>query len=250
MRGLFVGIVGAAAIATAAFGLSLDGMRAGPFEVPLLPAVVAAEASGTYHARGESTLPGGVCPLPPCGPSTAIDLRLRGLPGAPYEVRLEGPGASEPLGPLAKEGADLVLRWSEPSDHTDKQELVVTLAGRDVARLPVRASATPIDLAGRVEASWEARPDRARVSEIGGVTLSTIATARLEEPPPAGWEFRARFESATGTVELGALEDATMDARVERLRLEDQDRLVIVLVPMDAADGAGFPVLVATIWAR
>jgi hypothetical protein len=250
VRGLFVGVVGAVAIAAATFGLSLDALRAGPIEVPLLPATVPVDASGTYHARGEAASPlgSGVCPLPPCGPSTTIDLRFQGLPAATYEAWLAGPVARHSVGPLVPDGVDFVLRWSEASDHTDKGAIALTLAGRDIARLPVRASPEPLQVATTITASWEAMPAQARVNEIGGVTLSTVAVARLPGPAPVGWEYWAHFEGKAGAVDLGALSGTTLDGRAERLRLEDQDRLVIRVAPVGSPAGDGFPVLEGRIW--
>jgi hypothetical protein len=252
VRGLFVGTVGAVVLAAAAFGLSLDAFRAGPFDRPLEPAVLTADAAGTYSSRAAAARPFGLCLEPPCEARTALDLLLRGLPDVPYDVRLQGPGGSEPIGTFRPDGGVLAVRWEQPRDHGDKDRLVLAVAGRDVATLAVRAGAEPLDLSGPVAASWGARAAMLHVNEIGGVTMSSIATARLDEAPPPGWEFRARFEGPSGQVGLGALDagadGAVLDGRAERLRLEDHERLIVVVAPSGAGADEGFPVLVAQLW--
>lgn len=252
VRGLFVGTVGAVVLAAAAFGLSLDAFRAGPFDRPLEPVALTADAVGTYSSRAASEGPFGLCVEPPCEARTAVDLVLRGMPDVPYDVRLQGPGSSEAIGTLLPNGGVLVVRWEQPRDHGDKDRLVLAVAGRDVAALALRPSAEPVDLSGPVAASWGARPAVVHVNEIGGVTMSSIATARLDETPPPGWEFRARFEGPSGQVDLGPLEagadGAVLDGRAERLRLEDHERVVVRVAPAGAAVDEGFPVLIARLW--
>jgi hypothetical protein len=252
VRGLFVGTVGAVVLAAAAFGLSLDAFRAGPFDRPLDPVVLTADAVGTYSSRGASEGPLGLCVDPPCAASTTVDLVLQGMPDVPYDVRLQGPGGSESIGTLRPDAGIVVVRWDQPRDHGDKDRLVLAVAGRDVATLPVRASAEPLDLAGPVAVSWGAHQDVVHVNEIGGVTMSSIATTRLDEAPPSGWEFRARFEGPSGQVDLGALEagpdGAVLDGRAERLRLEDHERVVVLVAPSGAGADEGFPILAADLW--
>ena len=252
MRGLFVGTLGAVVLAAAAFGLSLDAFRAGPFDRPLESVVLTVQAEGTYSSRAASEGPLGLCVDPPCEARTAVDLALRGMPDVPYVVRLQGPGGSEPVGTVRPAGGVLTIRWEQPRDHGDKDRLVLSVAGRDVLAFPVRASAEPLDLSGPVVASWGARPDVLHVNEIGGVTISSIATASLSERPPSGWEFRARFEGPAGPVDLGALETrpdgAELDGRVERLRLEDHERVVLLVAPVGGLAAEGFPVLQADLW--
>lgn len=263
MRGLFVGTVGALAIAAALAGLSLDAFRAGPFDRPLEPAGTTLHAEGTYLARAAQPDPVGVggagpCLRPPCEPATEVDLAFRGAPPVPYEARLDGPGGPVPLGTFEPEGGVLRVRWSEAEDHSSKDRLVLAVAGRDVATLPVQGGPQPARVSATLGAAWPEPPSPAtvHVNEVGGVTLSAIATARLPEAPPAGWEFRARFVGPGGEVALGALAadggggGSVLDGRAERVRLEDHDAVLVVLAPAGSADGpgTGFPVLRADLW--
>jgi hypothetical protein len=252
VRGLFVGTVGAVVLVASAAGLSLDAFRAGPFDRPLEPVVVAAQVDGMYHSRPAADGPFGVCVAPPCEARTEVDVTVSGLPDVPYEVRLEGPGGHEALGTFRPAGGRLEIRWDQPTDHSDKGRLVLAVAERDVAALAVRGSAEPLRLSGPLPGSWGARPDVLHVNEIGGITMSSIATARLPELPPAGWEFRARFEGTSGLVDLGPLETkgsaAVLDGRVERLRLEDHERVVLLVAPGGAGEDEGFPILEADLW--
>lgn len=255
MRGLFVGVVGALAIAASAFGLALDGFRAGPFDVPLEPVTRAAQVEGTYLSRSASTGPLGLCIEPPCGARTDIDARFHGLPPVPYDLRLQGPGAggSEPLGTFDPDGeGTLVVRWSQDRDHGDKDRLVLAVAGRDMGSVPVRGGPDPMPLSGEVALSWGARPAMLHVNEIGGVTISTIATARLGEAAPAGWEFRARLEGPGHVADFGALETdgdaAVLDGRIERVGLEDYSVGMVFVAPIGADAVAGFPILRADLW--
>jgi hypothetical protein len=252
MRGRFVAIVGAAAILASAFGLALDGFRAGPFDRPLEPATAQAHVEGTYHTRAATAGPLGVCVQPPCDAGTDIDLVFQGLPPVPYDVRLQGSGGSEPLGTHHPEGGAMAIRWSQPRDHGDKDRLVLAVAGRDVASLPVQGGAEPLYVSTPLVAAWETRPATLRVNEIGGVVISSVASATIHEEPPAGWEFRARLEGRLGSADFGAFEvhrgESRLDGRVERLRLEDHETAVVLVVPVGAAEGDGFPVLQATLW--
>jgi hypothetical protein len=260
VRGLFVAVVGALAIAASAFGLALDGFRAGPFDRPLEPVTVAAQVEGTYLSRPASTTPLGLCIEPPCEARTDLDARFHGLPPVPYDLSLQaasqgasaGASSSEPLGTFEPDGqGTLVVRWSQDRDHGDKDRLVLTVAGRDVGSVPL-SGGPPVRLSGEVALSWGAPPADLHVNEIGGVVMSSIATTRLDEVAPRGWEFRARFEAPGRVAEFGALETdrgaAVLDGRVERLRLEDYSVGVIVVAPLGASAGAGFPVLLADLW--
>lgn len=251
MRGLFVGTVGAVVLVAAAFGLSLDAFRAGPYDRPLEPVTVAATAEGTYHSRADTTGPLGTCVQPPCDARTTLDLTVRGVPDVPYDVRLQGPGGSETLGTFRPADGTLTVRWDQPRAHGDKDRIVFAVAGRDVAALAVGTAPT-VGLSGPLLASWGASPGEVHVNEIGGVVISGVATTRLHEQPPAGWEFRALFEGPGGKAGMGALDadgdGAVLDGRVERLRLEDHERVVILVVPEGASDGEGFPVLAADLW--
>ncbi len=234
--------------------------RAGPIDSALAPAAVDATAEGTWHAVPDRTpapapapVPG-ICLDPPCSASATLDLRIRGLPELPYGARLEG-GASQDLGLLVFDGAAHVMRWSEAADHTDKLRLVITLADQPIAGIDIRPSAEPVSLDGPVEANWRIDGGQVRLNEIGGVTISTVVTINVQGVPPPGWTLHAFLDRPGGATELGALAKSGsgsdggsggvshLDARVERLPLEDQDRLVVVLRRDAAQDSPGFPVL-------
>src|SRR5688572_12604823 len=186
MRGAFIAVVGAAAILLSALGLAVVAARDGPLQVALEASAVEVQAEGTYQARAASSPALGLCPAPPCTAATAVDLRLRGLPDvtpAAYVARLEG-DASQDLGALRRDGKDHVLQWAAEEDHTDKDRIVVSLAGRPIASIPVQASDAPAPVDATVPASWGASPAEARLAEIGAVTVSTVARARLDEVPP------------------------------------------------------------------
>lgn len=240
MHAAAVTAVAAAVVLVAAYGLVVTEERAGPVEVDLEPVTVAATASGTYQARPD-TATAGLCLQEPCAPRTAVDLRFAGLPDAAYRATLEGDGRVALPAPT-RQGDVLVLRWTEEADHTGKERIVLSVAGRPVAAVPVEPSddEAPVDAA--LQGSWGAQPARARLNEIGGVTVSTVATARLEEQPPDGWRFHAFLEGRDGRVPLGPLEGGVLDARVERVGIEDQSRLVVEVAPDDAPE-RGFPVL-------
>lgn len=248
VRGVYVGTVGAIVILLSVAALIEHSQREGPIEATLEPVAVDVRASGGYHARPANEPVLGLCHQPPCEPYTRIDVRIHGLPPGDYQARLEG-ASTERLGSLVPAGDAFRVAWDrEQSDQTDKERLVLSLAGRDVAQFRLRPSAEPIQVDETVAASWHAAPAQVRLTEIGGVTISTVAKGRVAETPPAGWEFHAHLEGQGGRVLLGTLDvvdgEAVLDARVERVPLEDQDRIVVVLRPVGSA-GPGFPVLAA-----
>lgn len=251
MHGAIVTGIAAAVVLSAAYGLVVTEQRAGPVDTALERVTVATAVAGTYQARADSSI-AGVCPVPPCEPRTAVDARFSGLPQVPYEAWLDGPDRI-PLGPLVPDGTEWVLQWSEAEDHTDKDRIVLTAGGRDVAEVPVRPSDGPAPLDARFDASWGAQATQVYLAEIGGVTVSTIATAELADAAPEGWRLHAFFEGTAGRIDLGVLDavpgGSVLDARVERVGIEDQDRLVIALAPdgtvLEGNGPAGFPVLEA-----
>jgi len=248
VRGLAVGIVGAAVILASVTGLAVGWARDGPIDADLDTAVVLSHVTGTVARRPDSSVLG-LCPSPPCGPETSIDLRFASLPTSPYVASMAGPGGEEPLGPLLQEGGEHVLRWSAAEDHADKDRIVVRLAGRQVAEGPLLGGAGTMAVDWYLLFFWElvgVSDPRVHLNEIGGVSVSTVALMELEEAPPEGWEFRAHLEGSSGRVALGALEDGKLDGRVERVRLEDQDRFIVTLARADAPVEEGFPVLQAT----
>lgn len=239
MQGAVVTAVAAAVLLAATYGLVEIEDRAGPIDTVLQPAAHDAHVEGTYEARSDSSV-AGVCPAPPCDPFTAIDVRLDGLPPAPYTALLEGADRVA-LGPLVPDGDGHVLQWSADEDHTDKRRVLVRLAERTVAQFPVAPSDEPAPVATDLGVQWARTTAPVHLGEIGGVTISTVAKATLSEAPPAGWTFQARLEGDGGRVDLGPLggeAGAVLDARVERVALEDQTRLVVTLHP-DSAGAAG-----------
>lgn len=244
MRGLFVGVVGALAILASAAGLALDGLRPGPHDRALEPVAVPLQHEATWSIG--SSAPLGVCLTPPCPTTRDVEARLEGVPPVPYEVRVQGPSDAVGLGTFEPVGGVLEVVWHDDGGDGDKDRFVFAVAGRDVGALP-------FDGLSFLVLSWEAAPDRVHVGEIGAVTVSTVATAVLDETAPEGWEFRARFEGSGGPVDLGALEPAgdgqvALDGRAERVRLGDQQTLTIVVAPVGSGGDAGFPVLRAEIW--
>lgn len=245
MRPGLVLLLAATVVALAGSGLVAVALREGPIDATLDPVRVAATAEGSYESRaGGAVL--GVCPTPPCSPRTAIDIRFQGLPDVPYTARLDGASRAE-LGALQREGDGHVLRWEEAEDHTDKDRIVLVLAGRDVTALFVQPG-TAFQVAGSMSMLWATAPARVHLNEIGAFTVSTVALAELDEEAPEGWEYRARLEGRDGAIDLGAFSGTALDARVERVRLEDQDRFVVSLHPAGAdPESLGFPVLAAAL---
>lgn len=247
MREAVVAITGATVILACVLALVEFDHRAGPYDLALGAAEVEVQANGTYHATPESTT-AGLCLVPPCTASTTIELRLSGLPAAPYEARLEG-SSTVHLGQLQQDGEDHLLRWSEAEDHTDKQRLVLVLAGRPIAPVMVGPTPEPMSLDGTVLASWLAPMGEVHLNEIGGFEISTVVKAELDHAPPDGWSYVAWLEGADGRIDLGPLAmgppGSVLDARVENVPLERQDTVVIGL--LSDGGGAAFPFLQATV---
>lgn len=236
-------VIGALAVALPALGLMEVADRAGPIDDELRPVTIAASATGTYHAEEDSAVLD-ACLMPPCTASTAVSLRMVGIPLLEYTARLVG-ATTEDLGALAVVGDAVVLEWQEDADHTDKRRLELVLAGRPVASWNVGPSEEPRSLSGPVALSWDARAVPAHLAEIGMVSVSTVATAQLLDAPPASWVLQATLEGEDA-VSMGLLDGgaagAVLDARVERVGLEHHDALRIDLLP-EGSDGPGFPVL-------
>ena len=244
VRGIVVAILGALVIGGSVVALVEFDHRAGPLDPALEPVVLQVPVTGTYLARAAQLL--GVCLEPPCGAQTTIEVRFEGLPPLDYSARLEG-ATAQSLGSLQRDGDAHVLRWGRSADHTDKERIVVFLADRAIATVPVTAQATPQRLDSVLTVGWGAAPATMRANEIGGFVISTVATATLDDAPPHGWVYRAWFESSAGRTDLGLLEPQdgrwVLDARVERVALEEQHGLVIEMIP--PGGHVGFPVLEA-----
>lgn len=242
-----VGIVGGLAIALAVLGLLLDPLRPGPFDVDLAPDGVPIRSTGGYNAQGVGTSP--LCLATACPASTSIDLRVEGLPPLPYTARLEGSGGTIELGPLALQpDGSQRLQWSRAEDHTGKSSLVLLVAGSPVHAWPVGPSATPRSLdASGVAALPEPPTPTVHVGQIGAVTVSAVAQAQARWQAPAGWTLSVLLEGDARRHVLGAFEPdgqdgLVLDARVERVRLADDQRLVAMLHPDGTDPTRGFPV--------
>ena len=245
MRSWPVAVVAAIALALPIVGLFEVAGRAGPIDTMLQPETMEAAAVGFFMTRGDTSVLG-VCPNPPCAAGTTIDLRIRGLPEVPYAARLVGQSTVH-LGPLAWNDDEARLLWTDDEEHADKDRLELLLAGRAIASWSLRGS--NVDLGGLFAASWGAAKTPVHLAEIGMITISTIAEAILAESPPDGWVFRAILEGSSGRIDIGELSgDGTiLDARVVRIPLEDQQRIVIVIIPAGDVVGPGFPVLAASL---
>lgn len=280
---LVVGVAGALIILLAVAGLmEIDG-RAGPYEKPLQPAEVTLAVDGQYQATGPqgSTGPGGVCipdtPGGGCAPARLeVELHLAGLapmaPEAHYVAFLTGSGLSPiALGTLSHEDDGHTLDAQEERDAREYETLVVALHKDAAAATPGplrvyaadvadRGQDAPYDLPAAATATLLQGTGTVRATEIGGFAISTTATGDLTlDVPLSEWELHAWFTPHTATgepVHLGTWEftdtarQAILDARVERLRLEDQRAFVTTFTPAgvdgDAADGIdGFPVFTA-----
>lgn len=253
MRPAAASLLAGAVVALALLGLAAGALRPGPFDVRLEPAAVEATAQGTYRSQEDSSVLG-VCPVPPCAARTEADLLFQGLPlpAGSYVAWLEGGGSREFLGPLQEAPGGHRLLWSREG-ASDATAIALDLAGRTVAMVAVRPGG-PWDVAATLGAAWPVPAAEARVEEIGGVTVSTVATARLRDAAPDGWELHAVLHRTDGsTVGLGALErdgdGSVLDGRVERVRLSAVDRLSVVLVPAGVPSDEGFQVLSGPLWA-
>ena len=233
-------VVGAVAILLSAAGLAADAVRPGPLTVGLQAAVVPVEASGSYLAEGPATGPLGACVLPPCLAQTRVVLQLVGLPPVPYTMRLEGPASEKDLGPLVADGGALVLDYEAAEDHTDKTSVVLLLAGRPLHAWPVGPGER--SLTSDVAASLALPGVDLHLDEIGAVVVSTVAKASLADPGLGPLE--ARLEDGSRHVTLGAFDGgpatATLDARRERVRLDDY-QTVAVVVRLGDHPAATFP---------
>lgn len=271
---LVVGVAGALITLLAVAGLMEIDARAGPYEKPLQPAELTLAVEGQYQAAGPkgSTGPGGVCipdtPGGECAPARlAVDLRLAGLapmaPEAHYVAFLTGPGLSPiVLGTLSHEDDRHTLDAQDDRDAREYETLVVALHKDAAAATPgaLRVYAAdvadhgqdaPYDLPAAATVTLLEATGSVRATEIGGFSISTTAIGDIAlDAPLAEWELHAWFTPHTATneaVHLGTWEftddarHAVLDARVERLRLEDQRAFVTTLTPAgvdgDAADG-------------
>lgn len=239
MHGAVATALAAAVVAASAYGLLAIDSRAGPLDLQLQPVAANVEVTGTSEARPDTRV-AGLCLEPPCDPLTALDLRMEGLPEGPYQVRLQGDGELA-IGPLVATGGAHVLRWSEAADHRDKGLLVLSLGGHDLAALELPQGEGPREVAAVLSLDWGPGAT-ARLQEIGGFTVSTLVELRLDEATP-GWERHAYLEGGAGRVDLGRLHDGRLDARLERVGIEHQDRLVVAWV----VEGHEVPVLAAPI---
>ncbi|HEX9817102.1 MAG TPA: hypothetical protein VGB18_08995 [Candidatus Thermoplasmatota archaeon] len=260
-----IAVVGATVIFLSAAGLMEIRSRAGPFEEPLVPAGIPLTARGTYVASGPRGTPGpgNVC-VPAagetqCAPArTSVELSIAGLPTPPgtarYQAFLVGEDTLS-LGSLVASDGRYVLRFDEARDGRSYRELVTTLENLEGAT-PMGVALLTFDIAGQGQTapatlSQISAPIIAtgtgtvRAAEIGAFAKSTTAIAQLDGLTEfEGWTYHAWFLTTDGVyISLGAWErddavagHATLDGRVEEMRLEDQ-RLFLTTLEPAGADG-------------
>lgn len=237
MRVSWIAVAGAIALALPIAGLAEIAGRDGPHDVGFEPIAHGVQTSGSYAAAPAPTGP--QCLLQPCVAMAEVGLRVAGLPNGTYSLWLVGSGNVH----IGDADGPHEWSWSEAEDHTDKTALEVRFAGQPVLSLPVGPGER--SLAGSHAARWGDASGTVHLAEIGMVSISTIADGRLDLTAPDGWALEAFLDGPGGRVALDPLEadgaGSALDARVERVALEDHDRLVVELV------GAGrFPVAEAT----
>lgn len=271
-----IALVGATVIILATAGLSEIHARAGPFEEPLVPASIPLTTSGTYVATGPrgTTGPGNVC-VPAAGetqcsaPRLSVELAVAGLPmptgTARYQAFLIGDDTLS-LGSLVASLGRHGLDYDEARDGRSYRELVVTLERTDAAS-PTGITVVTIDIAGKGQtapatlanvfgATIASGTGTVRAAEIGAFSKSTTAVAELNGLTDfEGWTYHAWFVTIDAEyIPLGAWQvdendatHATLDGRVEKIRLEDQRLFITTLEPEDASPAAsplGPPVFV------
>lgn len=276
-RDRVITVTGAIVIAAALFGVLVVEGRGGPFTHDLEPVAFALAVSGTYHAAPPqgTTGPGGVClpddPAVGCVPARLeMDLGIQGLPGlgegAHYVVSLQDGEDILTLGPLMLDDGVRSMSISQERDAREYERLVVTLEGQ--AR-PGRAMGTivhehavsggePVDLTESVTVTPSDATGTAELNEIGAVGVSSTIGLRVEGLEPRdGWIHRAWFQEEDGSTtyigELAGAEGAgpaSLDERIERVRLRDQQAVLVTLEPAGTGTNEGsqgLPLLVALV---
>ncbi len=259
-----IALVGATVIILAAAGLTEIHSRAGPFEEPLVPASIPLTTTGTYIATGPRGTqgPGNVCVPAPgetqcSAPRLRVDLAIAGLPmptgTARYQAFLIGDDTHS-LGSFRASDGRHRLDYDETRDGRSYRELVVTLE-KEEAAAPTGITVLTIDVAGRGQtapatlanvsgATIASGTGTIRAAEIGAFAKSTTAVAELSGLPGfEGWTYHAWFVTIDGAyISLGEWEldeqdptHATLDGRVEKIRLEDQRLFLTTLEPADAS---------------
>jgi hypothetical protein len=264
-RRLFVGTVGALAVALAVYGLVVVEARTGPFEHGVEPASQPASVDATF-ASGQSGPGGTPCPGDPvdeaCSePFVRVDGTVDGLPildgAGVYAAFLAGPDREVALGELAFEDGSHVVSAEKATDGEGLERLTVALVANDTSRpSPFVVGSVPLpDGEGSVSEDFEAGlglgAGTVEVGQVGAFEVSATARGQLSNLTfdPA-WSYEAWLldNDAAPTI-LGPLEEAAtgvgvFDARVPQVVLIELERLEVRLVPNEdvTASLRGFPV--------
>lgn len=275
-RDVFVALLGGAVILTVAVGLVLIESREGAREHELEPVRHPVQVRGSFETEsGQGTMgPEGSCipdfPMTECRPArTRLDLHVEGLPlfsgDGHYVVFLVG-GDEGPLlmGSLEEQEDAMVLTSDQEQDATSYEDLVITVDREPDPRDPndlvvYQRTIGPVtdgsvDLSAETTMGVQRGGGEVRTSQTGAVTVSALVDAQMTDLPRlSGWTYHAWYvdedrdpvaHSYLGEVEMGPDdEQATLDVRKERVRVEDQERFLVTLQPDgDVRDGpAGFP---------
>ena len=273
-RDLVIALTGAIVIALAVGGLVEIGDRAGPYEVMLdaEPVVSAVHGSLQRSAATGTPGPGGTCvPEPPAtacrAAATTLTLHVAGLPvlAPPAHYAAWWGSGTERIGTLETGVDGHALDVTTARDETARAAITIR-AHADAAATggPVLLTRTfaagpgTTDLGGPASTLLAAATGQASLHEIGGFAISTTVKGTIDGlPQRPGWTYQAWLRGLAGAdapnVALGPVVPdadgrATIDVRIERLALEDVDRLVVTLVPAHAgAAGPGLPVAAAAL---
>lgn len=270
MRDTAATLIGTLAVLLVLGGWAIVETNTGPFEHELAPAEHATELEGTYVVRdGAASSP--VCRSPgteqTCDPETELAIELAGLPRlgeqAAYAAFLADDQRLEPLGALEASGGAHELAFTGDVDGDDYGTLMLALADAEDTTTPafeLHAWALPTS-GGEMIPLEEGAPiqlapaeGHLNLAQIGAVEVAITAETRLTGlPAPGGWSYEAWLVddevdrwTALGELEADEQGGYALDARVERVTLADQDRLLVTLEPPAAtASGVpgGFPVV-------
>jgi hypothetical protein len=265
-----VGAAGALVIVTALIGVVVIENRAGPYEYALEATAVTGEAAGFFRATSggaEPQLPGDCVPVPDVitctAPHLRVELTVSGLPEIPghaYVAFLHGAAGGLFLGSLESTAGGSRLVHEAAVDASGYTQLLVTLeAPQDVlsssgAVLYAKGLGTGSDrevsLEGILQPLFPAADGDLRLSQIGAVSVSALASGTLRSVEPiAGFAYRAWLSSGDAHTRLGdytfdAAGVASLDVRVERVVLAAHERFLVTLEPVASDAGAplGLPV--------
>lgn len=258
-----IGVVGATVILLSLGGLVEIHSRAGPLQAPLAPVEFVVTYTGTYAAApARGTIgPGNIC-VPAAGetactpPRLRVDLAVSGLPrlpsGANYHVFLVGAQLLA-LGVLEPAQTEHRIHYDEARDGRDFRTLSITAEAEpstspgplQVLAIDVagKGQTAPAPIAGSSTTTFGRGVGTVRAAEIGAFAKSSTAVGDLSGLPELpGWTYQAWFVTTQDAyIYLGPWEvdgkdpsRASLDGRVERIRLEDQGRFITTLEPRDA----------------